>query len=293
VPRGRPDGLPLAQIADELEMPRSLCHRLLADLQQRGYVRQPRAQGDYAMTIKLMSLGLAYLSTSGIVDIAEPPIERVAQLSGELVRLAIIDGDRLTWVAKSQGARKGLRYDPDMGTDARLSCTATGHAWLLTLSDERALELVSQQGFGTSKDYGPNAPTTVQALLKMLHAARERGWSMIDEVFAPGMTAMAAPVCERGKAALGVISIAGPLARLSVERMHTLAPALQAAADLAATHGVSACLGGRRWGRGDVAGSGCCSPLSCGRACHGAAFDAGSHGLRHPMYWRRALCGQR
>jgi DNA-binding IclR family transcriptional regulator len=76
-----------------------------------GYVRQPRAQGDYATTTKLMSLGLAYLSTSGIVDIAEPLIERVAQQSGELVRLAIIDGDRLTWVAKSQGARKGLRYE--------------------------------------------------------------------------------------------------------------------------------------------------------------------------------------
>jgi IclR family transcriptional regulator, acetate operon repressor len=106
-------------------MPRSVCHRLLADLKQRGDVRQPRAQGDcdYAMTTKLMSLGLAYLSTSGIGDIAEPLIERVAQQSGELVRLAIIDGDRLTWVAKSQVARKGLRYDPDMGTDARLSCT--------------------------------------------------------------------------------------------------------------------------------------------------------------------------
>jgi IclR family transcriptional regulator, acetate operon repressor len=32
-----PDGLPLAQIADELEMPRSVCHRLLADLKQRGW----------------------------------------------------------------------------------------------------------------------------------------------------------------------------------------------------------------------------------------------------------------
>jgi IclR family transcriptional regulator, acetate operon repressor len=123
----------------------------------------------------MVSLGPAYFSTSGVVDIAEPLIERMAQLSGELVRLAIVDGEHLTWVAKSQGARKGLCYDPDMGTDARLSCTATGHAGLLTLSDERALELVSRQGFGPPKDYGPNAPTTVQALLKMLHAARERG----------------------------------------------------------------------------------------------------------------------
>jgi IclR family transcriptional regulator, acetate operon repressor len=34
----------------------------------------------------------------------------------------------------------------------------------------------------------------VQALLKMLNTARTRGYAMIDEVFAPGMTAMAAPV---------------------------------------------------------------------------------------------------
>jgi IclR family transcriptional regulator, acetate operon repressor len=238
------DGIPLASLADELDMPRSVCHRLLADLKQRGYVRQLREHGDYVMTTKLVAIGLSFLSTSGIVDIAEPLLERVAQLSGELVRLAIVDDDRLTWVAKAQGARKGLRYDPDMGADARLSCTATGHAWLLTLSDERALELVSRQGFGAPKEYGPKAPTTVQALLKMLNTARTRGYAMIDEVFAPGMTAMAAPVCQRGRAAVGVISIAGPRLRLTTERMTQLAPALlAAAAELSATRGASALFG--------------------------------------------------
>jgi len=63
----------------------------------------------------------------------------------------------------------GLRYDPDMGMDARLSCTASGHAWLMTLSDERAMELVSRQGFGKPSEYGPNAPTTLKALLGFLH----------------------------------------------------------------------------------------------------------------------------
>ena len=239
-----PDGIPLAALADELDIPRSVCHRLLAGLKARGYVRQLREHGDYAMTTKLVSLGLAFLSASGIVDIAEPLIERIAQQSGELVRLALVDADRLTWIAKAQGARKGLRYDPDMGTDARLSCTATGHAWLLTMSDERALELLSRQGFGDPKDYGPNAPTTVQGLLDMLQLARARGYAMIDEVFAPGMTAMAAPVQPRGRPALGVISIAGPRMRLTVERMQQLAPALLgAAAELASTRGASALFG--------------------------------------------------
>lgn len=227
---GQPEGMPLTALADELDIPRSACHRLLVELQRRGYVRQVRDQGDYMLTAKLASLGLSFLSSSGIVDIAEPLLERLARDSGELVRLAIVDEDRLTWVAKSQGTRKGLRYDPDMGMDARLSCTASGHAWLLTLSDERALELVTRQGFGEPKEYGPKAPTTVKALLGFLHAARVRGYAMIDEVFAPGMTAMAAPVM-RGPHAVGVISIAGPRQRLTVERMQTLAPAL-----LAVTH---------------------------------------------------------
>jgi IclR family transcriptional regulator, acetate operon repressor len=116
-----------------------------------------------------------------------------------------------------------------MGMDARLSCTASGHAWLLTLSDERALELMLRQGFGAPKDYGPKAPTTVKALLGLLHAARTRGCAMIDEVFAPGMTAMAVPVLRRGEA-IGVISIAGPRIRLTLARMQALAPMLMAAA---------------------------------------------------------------
>ena len=226
---GQPEGMSLTALADELDIPRSACHRLLSELQRRGYVRQVRNQGEYLLTVKIASIGLELLSSKGIVDIAEPVLERLAKASGELVRLSIVDDDRLVWVAKWQGTRAGLRYDPDMGMEARLSCTASGHAWLLTLSDERALELVSRQGFGQPKDYGPKAPTTVLSLLALLNAARQRGYAMIDEVFAPGMTAMAAPVV-RGQETVGVVSIAGPRQRLTTARMQQLASELLAAA---------------------------------------------------------------
>lgn len=224
-----PEGLPLALIADAIDSPKGTCHRLLAELNARGYIKQIRAQGEYVMTTKVASLGLEFLSGSGIVDIAQPLIERLAETSGELVRLSIVDEDRLTWVAKSEGGRKGFRYDPDMGMDARLSCTSSGHAWLLTLSDERAAALVLTQGFGRPNDYGPKAPTTLKALLGFLHAARVRGYAMINEVFAPGMAAVAAPVQRPGRAAVGVISIAGPTRRLTTARIQALAPALLAA----------------------------------------------------------------
>ena len=230
----------LASIADDLEIPRRAGHRLLTELVEHGYVRQVRAHGDYVLTTKVVSLGLTFLSSSGIVDTAQPILDRLAGLSGELVRLAIVDNDRLTWIAKSQGARKGLRYDPDMGMDARLSCSATGHAWMLTMTDERALALVSKQGFGSPKEYGPKAPTTVKALLEYLHAGRQRGYAMINEVFAKGMTAMAAPVRRRDQPPIGVISIAGPLSRLDEKRMKELGPVLLSAAnELAATSGAS------------------------------------------------------
>jgi DNA-binding IclR family transcriptional regulator len=226
-----PEGLPLGQLAELADAPKSACHRLLAELKVGGYVKQVRSEGGYVLTTKVASLGLRFLSGSGIVDIAQPLIERLAEVSGELARLSLVDDDRLTWVVKFEGGRKGFRYDPDMGMDARLSCTSSGHAWLQTLSDERAVALVSKQGFGLPKDYGPNAPTTIKALLGYLHAARVRGYSMINGVFAPGMSAVAAPVQRAGRPALGVISVAGPTSRLNADRIREIVPAL-----LDATH---------------------------------------------------------
>jgi len=235
-----PGGLSLANIADSLEIPKSACHRLLVELKARGYVRQLQLQGDYVMTTRVASLGLAFLSSSGIVDIAQPLIERLAESSGGLVRLSVVDDDRLTWVAKAEGGRKGFRYDPDMGMNARLSCTASGHAWLMSMTDEEAIARVSRQGFGEPREYGPKAPTTLKGLLGYLHAARIRGYAMIDEVFAPGMAAVAAPVQRGDRPAIGVISIAGPRARMSTENMQAMVPELLAAThDLAATSSVS------------------------------------------------------
>lgn len=236
-----PEGRPLSALAADLGMPLSATHRLLTELARCGYVRQDQSHGDYMLTIKMVSLGLSFLSNSGIVDVAQPLLDQLAAQSGELVRLGVVSGDELTFVAKAQGARTGLRYDPDMGLSVNLSCSSAGHAWLSTMTDEEALELVTRQGFGQPRDFGPKAPVTFKALLTYLRAARKRGFSMISEVFAPAMTAMAAPVRSANGAVIGVITIAGPMVRLSEERMLELGPVLLATADeVARASGASA-----------------------------------------------------
>lgn len=229
------EGLELATIADTLNMPRSAAHRLLADLARCGYVRQPREQGVYMLTTKLPSLGLCFLGHSGIVDFSQPLLDRLAEVSGELARLSVIDGNRLTWVARAQGARQGLRYDPDMGSDARLSCSSSGLAWMAALSDDEAVTLATGQGLGQPEEYGPNAPRTLQELLAMVHATRERGFSITVDTYTPGLSAMAAVVQSPGRAPIGAITIAGPTVRFTEERMQALgAELLEVAAQMAA-----------------------------------------------------------
>jgi IclR family acetate operon transcriptional repressor len=241
----QPQGMALSAIAAAAGLPLSATHRLLAELVRVGYVRQLRDQGDYLLTIKLVSLGLSFLSASGMVDVAQPSLDALAETSRELVRLAIVDGDELVFVAKAQGATRGLRYDPDMGLSVRLSCSAAGHAWLATLSDDEALALLARQGLGDPKDHGPRAPTSLAAVMACVRAARRRGYSMISEMFAPAMAAMAAPVVYHGST-LGVVTIAGPTVRMTDAQMVALGDALRHTADEIASLSVSSTLFRRR-----------------------------------------------
>ena len=61
-------------------------------------------------------------------------------------------------------------------------------------SDDAALALVTEQGFGSRTEYGPRAPQTAEAFLKLLRLARKRGYSLTVQTFAQGMAAMAAPI---------------------------------------------------------------------------------------------------
>jgi DNA-binding IclR family transcriptional regulator len=228
---GDVNGLPLATLADELDIPRSAAHRLLSELVELGWVRQSRDRGDYRLTTRLVSLGLTHLKLSGVPDLCQPIIDRLAVQSGELVRMGVVDEDHLTWVVTAQGATSGLRYDPDAGIDARLSCTSSGLAWLSTLTDDEALELVTREGWPKPGEFGANAPTGPTAFLKLLRAARRQGHAITHETYRPGISSLGVPVSVRGKGTVGVVVISGPSVRLTDERLQTLVPAAHQAAD--------------------------------------------------------------
>ena len=239
---GRPDGVGLTEICETLEMPKSIGHRLLTLLMELGYVMQHDPSGRYGLTLKLTMLGLRHYVRTGLDDLAQPILDRLAAETGELARLAVVVDERLVWVAKAQGARTGLRYDPDWdqdtGHDVVLHATATGKAWLATLPEAQALRIVAATRFQPTRRYGPKMVTTLSAFKPMLKATRLAGYGIALDEGEHGTAAVAVAVLnelesDRGRSepkAVGTLSLAGPLLRFGKERRSLFVTSLRKAA---------------------------------------------------------------
>ena len=232
----QPNGAGLTEICAALNLPKSIGHRLLALLMESGYVMQHSPSGWYGLTLKLTMLGLRHYVRSGLDDLAQPILDRLAAETGELARLVVVEGERLVWVAKAQGARSGLRYDPDLdhdtGHDVVLHATATGKAWLATLPQAQAMRIVEATELHTPRRYGPNIATSVHAFARMLEATRQAGFGVALDEGEPGTAAVAVAVVDPSAAgaAVGTLSLAGPLSRFGPERRSYFVTRLQSAA---------------------------------------------------------------
>jgi DNA-binding IclR family transcriptional regulator len=216
-----PAGLPLSAIAQRLELPVSATHRLLTVLVQKRYLRQDQITERYAPTMLLAALGLRLLESTNLTETCQPILEDLAAKVGELVRLAVLENEHLTWVAKAQGARNSIRYDPISGRNVPLHATAMGKAYLSSLPEEMAVKLVEERGF-QGHLVGPRALKSIPELREQLRLTRERGFAIVEEEAEAGISAVATLVRDHSQPkhpVVGAISIGGPSFRLSRETL--------------------------------------------------------------------------
>ncbi|MFW6028384.1 MAG: IclR family transcriptional regulator [bacterium] len=239
-----PPGLGLTELCAALHIPKSAAHRLLTLLCERGFVRQHADSARYGLTLKLTLLGSRYLAEMGLSHITQPILDRLAADTGELARLAVVEGDRLAWVAMAQGARYGLRLDPDTGTHVVLHATAAGKAWLATIPETEALRIVSATRFETPAHFGPNVIRDIERFRDELRTTKARRFGMAVEEGEPGTAALAVAVRASGNddaPAVATLSVAGPAIRFTLERQKEFVRHLSAAAaELSALWPVSA-----------------------------------------------------
>lgn len=226
------NGCALSQLAHDLDIPKSALHRLLTTMKEMGYIYQDEMSQHYKLTLKIASMGLNFLSSRSITETFQPVLNELADQSAELVRLGMIEEEKIIWIAKAQGSKSGLKYDPDSGNVAYLPASSCGLTYLATMNEEDFQRVVENQGFEKAIHYGANAPKNVEELQRLVQETKDRGYGLISDTYELGMTAIAKIIIDPNtKKPFGTVSIAGPSARLNPERVKELAPHLSKTAE--------------------------------------------------------------
>ena len=224
-----PDGLALGDISTRLGLPKSATHRVLRQLTERDYVKQDAASQRYWLTMRLAVLGFRYLSATRLNEVCQPVLDQLAQETGELVRMTVVEGEKLIWVADAQGSRYGLRYDALYGQDVIPYATANGKAWLATLDEASAVRIALNEGLGQRAAPAPNTMSSVPQLMDALQQTRAQGYGIVNEEAEPGIAAIAVTIAglHPHDPVVGTVSVAGPVMRLGRERLLAILPSLR------------------------------------------------------------------
>lgn len=224
-----PQGARVTDLATTLGLNKAIPHRILAELRDLGYVLQDPATERYRATFKLGSLGLRQLETAGLSRWARDELEELAATTKELVRLGVVSGNVLRFVAKARGAANGeLSIDSALTRNSVRLGSASGRAWLSTLPEDEALALLSTRGLDAPAD---TTPLDLRSLVEEIARAKQVGYAVIHGDMEIGINAIAAPIVPPGSPggrAVGTVSIAGPSVRLTPGVLDSFVPALRA-----------------------------------------------------------------
>jgi len=230
------EGQSLADLARELAVNKAIALRLAEALVEAGFLFRHEQTGLYEITFRLSNLGLRKLDNARILDQAVGVLRRLAERTGELARLAVVEhGRRITWVLAAAGENRSLRIDPNYRMEVGLASHATGKAWLATLHWPRAWGLIQEQGMPRFTEHSLTRKSDIEAEIAI---AAKRGYAVSYEENELGVGAVAAPIVVRlvngEPTCVGAISLAAPTYRMTKADLEAKAPlVIEAARELA------------------------------------------------------------
>src|SRR4051812_42773322 len=133
--------LTLSEVAVAAGLARPTARRLLLTLQELGFVRIE--QNAYALTPKVLSLGVAYASALGLWGIARPHLEALVRRTGESSSMAQLDGSDIVYVARVS-VPKIIALRVDVGTRFPAERTSQGKVLLAALPPAEVAEVLAQ-----------------------------------------------------------------------------------------------------------------------------------------------------
>jgi len=220
------EGLSLSAIARALGVNRSIAFRILHTLRGMGYLFQDQDTESFKLTFRISNVALRQQTATRLTDLCYPVLRALAEETGELVRLAVVENDKPVWIHAAVGSARLLRIDPTWSTELVYHIHAAGKAFLSSLSDE---EIAARLGNGPFERHTPHSITDLKSFLESIAEARKQGFAMSCEEAEVGVGAIAAPLfthLREVRRCVGVVSIAAPTSRISCTELATRGPRL-------------------------------------------------------------------
>ena len=213
---GQPDGISLAALALELDLPKTSLHRLLRTLEHGGYLL--RREGRYLPGPESFRLASRIAQAAPRADFpacARPIIEALARETGETVMLGVLSdqGGEILYVDVVDSDAP-LRFTVRAGNRRPLYSVASGKAVLAFLPAEAQAAYLDQAEFVRF-----TADTSRRDEMPALLAQGRRDAVVFDQNgIVDGAAAVAAPAFGRAGEIVCAVSVAGPTERVRANR---------------------------------------------------------------------------
>jgi IclR family pca regulon transcriptional regulator len=219
---GHTEGRSVAEIAKDAGLSRASVRRLLLTLEMLGYAESSRRL--YHLKTRVLKLGLSYLSSTSVIAIAQPVLERITGVLGESASMSMLDGDQIVYVARSAASRV-LSVGLSVGSRLPAYCTSMGRILLAALPED---ELDAYLRNLRPRQYTPKTITDHERLRAVILRARRSGFALVNEELEAGLRALSVPVRNRQNKVVAAINVGAHALRIDQKQMlHRCLPVLR------------------------------------------------------------------
>jgi len=220
----------LSEVAAAAGLARPTARRILLTLEQLGYVRS--VGGSFTLTPRVLELGMAYVQSLGLWDVARPHMERLVARTGESTSIGQLDGSDIIYVARV-AVPKIIALRVEIGTRFPAPATSLGKVLLAGLSaEELDAALAEPSRAGLPPRWRPDR----SELDATLREVRAQGWALTDQQLAAGIRSVAAPLRDGSGRVIAAMNVTVHASETTVEKLTKdyLPMLLQAAGDVSA-----------------------------------------------------------
>jgi IclR family KDG regulon transcriptional repressor len=211
----------MSEIAVQIGLHKSTVHRLLATLEDRGFVTRDEGTEKYRLGLRILELSSNLAREGDPSVVLLPDMERLRDEIGETVSLYVRDRNervRIQAVQSGQAIRRvatvGARLPLFVGASSKI---------LLAFSDPSVRSAAM-----ADSSWPPSSDRA--AYNRQLDEIRDSGYATSFEEREPGAAAVSAPIFNRAGKLVAALAVSGPSNRLTPDVMHQHAATIMDAA---------------------------------------------------------------